>query len=99
MRAVYGLRDTLQKVALTVDDALRAASTPGGKSHACGLVHAEFHWSPALPRGVRHAAQPNYANRWRDGFDGSMDILSREDQGWPRILQHLAQPVARIESI
>jgi hypothetical protein len=39
------------------------------------------------------------ARRWRAGIDASKDILSCDDQGWPRILQHLHQPVAWIVRI
>jgi hypothetical protein len=39
VRGVDGLADALQKVPLTVDDALRPAGAPGGKHDARGLVH------------------------------------------------------------
>jgi hypothetical protein len=32
----------------------------------------------------------------RDGLDAAQDILSSDDQSWPRIVQHLAQPVGWI---
>src|SRR5215471_16353754 len=99
MRRVYGLGDALQKVPLTIDDALRPAGSPGSENHARGLVHAEFRGSPALPHGLRQTAQLDYANRWRDSLDGSKRILSSEDQGWPSILQHLAQPVVWVVGI
>ena len=57
VRGVYGLGDTLQKIPLTVDDALRPAGTSGRKHHACGLVHAEFGGSPALSRGFRQTGR------------------------------------------
>ena len=37
--------------------------------------------------------------RWRAGLDASKNVLSSDDQGWPRVLQHLAQPVAWIVRI
>ena len=100
MRGVYGLGDALQKIPLAIDDALRSAGTPGGKHHAGGLVHAEIGGTPALPRGFRRTGQMDEVRRyWRDGLDASSDILSSDDQGWPRIVQHLAQPVARVARI
>src|SRR6202795_3096515 len=99
MRGVYGLSDTLQKIPLTIDDAFRLAGTPGGKHHACRLVHAEFSGSPALSRSLRQTGQMDDARRLCAGIDASKDILSSDDQGRPRILQHLSQPVAWIVRI
>src|SRR5450432_1553614 len=99
MRGVYGLSDALQKIPLTIDDTLRSAGTSGGKHHAGGLVQAEFGGTPALPRGLRQTGQMDDARRWRDGLDASKELLSSDDQGGPRILQHLAQPVVWIVRI
>ena len=93
MRGVDGLGHALQKVPLTVDDALRPAGAPGGEQHAGGLVQAQSGGTPA------------FAAAWANGSDGpraslgatlecAEAILSCDDQGRPRILQHLAQPVA-----
>ena len=42
MRAVYGLRNSLQKTALTIDDALGPAGAPGCKQHARGFVDVSW---------------------------------------------------------
>src|SRR5439155_9778646 len=99
MRGVDGLGDALQKVPLTVDDALGPAGAAGGKDHAGGLVHGEFGRAPALSRGSRHAGQLDDAHRWGDGLYASKDILSSDDQRRPRVLQYLTQPVAWIVRI
>src|SRR5215469_5236395 len=99
MRGVYRLEGTLQKIPLTIDDPLWPAGTPGRKYHACGLVHAEFGRSPTLSRALRQTGQIDDARCWLTGIDASKAILSSDDQGRPRILQHLAQPVARIVRI
>ena len=40
------------------------------------------------------------ARGWRAGpRTPAKDVLASDDQGWPRILQHLAQPVAWIVGI
>ena len=96
MRGVDGLGDALQKIPLTIDDALRPAGTAGRKHHAGGLVQVEFGGTPALSRGLRQTGQMDDARGRRDGLDAAKDILSSDDQSWPRILQHLAQPVAWI---
>ena len=55
MRGVDGLGHALQKISLTVDDALRPAGAPGREQHAGGFVQAEFGGPPALSRGLGKA--------------------------------------------
>src|SRR5689334_19022762 len=99
MRGVYGLSDALQKIPLAIDNTLRSAGTSGGKQHAGGLVQAGFGGTPALLRGFGQTVQMDDARRWRDALDASKAIVSADDQGRPRILQHLAQPVVWIVGI
>jgi hypothetical protein len=99
VRCVYGLGNALQKAPLTIDDALRPAGAPGRKHHACRLVQAEFGGAPALSSGLRQTAQTEDVRRWRASLDASEDILSSNDQGRPRILQHLAEPIAGVVRI